>query len=94
MSKITKGCLAMIVDAGRNSGVIVTVNYFVGHISYAGFGEADYWDVTPPRPILSVLGDLVTEGVCREVYLKRISPPDDEHVPDPVEVDLPIKETV
>jgi hypothetical protein len=94
MSKITKGCLAMIVGADYNNGATVTVGSFIGDIQSVYFPATDYWEVSMPRAIPNVLGMLITDGICREAFLKRISPPDDEHVPDPVEVDLPIKETV
>jgi hypothetical protein len=79
---VSKGDLAIIAGAPIHNGLIVEVLDYFGNDN----GYTCCWNIKfkPTKDYLS--NKLITTCTCPDEFLRRICPPQDQLIPDPVEI--------
>jgi hypothetical protein len=91
MNNLEPDCLAIITFShkGKNIGKIVKVIKFVGEMDGPFYGlHLDWWQIEP-TPQLIILEQYVGKDIAHPgKYMRKISPPLNKLIPDPIENDI------
>lgn len=85
---VSKGDLAIIIGAERNNGLLLTVIEFHGMATDKSKTFYDYWVVESSKSVKDSLNRITNKGLVRDKNMRRISPPQDQLIPDPIEVPI------